>query len=98
MRRRDFVAALGGAAAWPFAARAQQAIPTVPLIYDAIPSEATPFVAAFQRGLAEVGFADGQNELERREEELRKGREDLAAREAALVAKQERLRKAMEGF
>jgi putative ABC transport system substrate-binding protein len=31
------------------------------LVYDATPSEATPFVAAFQRGLAEVGFVEGQN-------------------------------------
>ena len=32
-----------------------------PLVYDATPGEATPFVAAFQRGLAEVGFVEGQN-------------------------------------
>ena len=62
MNRREFIAVLGGtAAAWPLAARAQQAIPAVPLVYDATPSEATPFVAAFQRGLAEVGFVEGQN-------------------------------------
>ena len=61
MMRREFITLLGGAAAWPLAARAQQAIPAVPLVYDATPSEATPFVAAFQRGLAEVGFVEGQN-------------------------------------
>jgi len=62
VNRREFIAVLGGtAAAWPLAARAQQAIPAVPLVYDATPSEATPFVAAFQRGLAEVGFVEGQN-------------------------------------
>jgi putative ABC transport system substrate-binding protein len=62
MRRRDFIKAVAGSAmTWPLAARAQQAIPTVPLVYDATPSEATPFVAAFQRGLAEVGFVEGQN-------------------------------------
>ena len=62
MNRREFIAVLGGtAAAWPLAARAQQAIPAVPLVYDATPSEATPFVAAFQRGLVEVGFVEGQN-------------------------------------
>ena len=61
IKRREFIALLGGAAAWPLAARAQQAIPAVPLVYDATPSEATPFVAAFKRGLLEVGFVEGQN-------------------------------------
>ena len=62
MRRREFIMLLGGAAvAWPLAARAQQPIPAVSLVYDATPSEATPFVAAFQRGLVEVGFVEGQN-------------------------------------
>ena len=62
IERRKFLATLGGAAAaWPLAARAQQTTPAVSLVYDATPSEATPFIAAFQRGLAEVGFAEGQN-------------------------------------
>jgi putative tryptophan/tyrosine transport system substrate-binding protein len=59
--RREFITLLGGAAAWPLAARAQQTTPAVSLVYDATPSEATPFVAAFQRGLLEVGFVEGQN-------------------------------------
>jgi putative ABC transport system substrate-binding protein len=62
MRRREFITLIGGAAAvWPLGARAQKIIPAVLLVYNATPSEATPFVAAFQRGLAEVGFAEGQN-------------------------------------
>jgi len=62
IERRKFLATLGGAAAaWPLAARAQQTTPAVSLVYDATPSEATPFVAAFQRGLVEVGFVEGQN-------------------------------------
>jgi putative ABC transport system substrate-binding protein len=61
MRRREFIALLGGAAAWPLALRAQQTIPTVPLVYGATLNEAATFVAAFQRGLVEVGFVEGQN-------------------------------------
>ena len=62
MRRREFITLLGGATvAWPLAARAQRGIPAVSLVYDATPSEAALFIAAFRRGLAEVGFADGQN-------------------------------------
>jgi putative ABC transport system substrate-binding protein len=59
--RREFISMIGGAAAWPLWARAQQTIPAVSLVYSATPSEATPFVAAFQRGLVEVGFVEGQN-------------------------------------
>jgi putative tryptophan/tyrosine transport system substrate-binding protein len=61
MRRRQFITLIGSAAAWPLAARAQQAIPAVSLVYDATPNEAKPFIAAFQRGLGEVGFVEGQN-------------------------------------
>jgi len=58
MRRREFITLLGGAAAaWPFAVRTQQTTPAVSLVYDATPSEATPFLAAFQRGLVEVGLS-----------------------------------------
>ena len=62
IKRREFIALLGGAAAVsPLAALAQQTTPAVSLIYDATLSEATPFVAAFKRGLLEVGFVEGQN-------------------------------------
>jgi len=58
IKRREFIALLGGAAAVsPLAALAQQTTP----VYDATLSEATPFVAAFKRGLLEVGFVEGQN-------------------------------------
>ena len=61
--RRKFLAALGGtAAAWPLAARAQQpAMPTVGFVRITTPQDSAHLVAAFRRGLAEIGYVEGQN-------------------------------------
>src|SRR5919204_2918018 len=62
MRRREFVAILGSAAAWPLAARAQQsAMPVIGYLGAGSPGASTKLVAAFHQGLSEVGFVEGRN-------------------------------------
>src|SRR5271163_1695969 len=62
MKRREFVAGLGSAAAWPAVARAQQpALPTVGLLNSNSPELSAPFVAAFKQRLSESGYVEGRN-------------------------------------
>jgi putative tryptophan/tyrosine transport system substrate-binding protein len=62
MRRRDFIAGLGSAAAWPAVARAQQgALPVVGFIDARSLDTSTRYLAAFRAGLGEIGYVEGQN-------------------------------------
>jgi putative ABC transport system substrate-binding protein len=62
MKRRDFVALLGGAAAWSVVARAQQqAMPVIGFLSSRSPVESAQLVAAFLDGLKRNGFVEGQN-------------------------------------
>jgi putative ABC transport system substrate-binding protein len=92
MRRREFITLVGGATAWPLAARAQQpGVPVIGYLTATSLGERPNLVAAFRRGLDEAGFVEGRNvAMEFREAEGQYDRlpalaADLVSRRAAVI-------------
>jgi putative ABC transport system substrate-binding protein len=92
MKRREFIALLGGAAAWPLSARAEPAMPTIGYIGSETPEMFADRLDAFRQGLAAAGYDEGRNvRIEFRWAEGRNDRfpalaADLVSRQVALIA------------
>jgi putative tryptophan/tyrosine transport system substrate-binding protein len=93
LRRRQFLTLLGGAAAWPLAARAQQpALPVVGFLASQLPDAITDRLRGFRQGLKDTGYVEGENVVivyrlaENQEDRLPALAAELVSRHVAVIA------------
>ena len=93
MRRREFIALFGGAAAaWPAAARAQSVMPVIGFLRPSPPDSVAHLLDAFRAGLKELGVVEGQNVAieyrwpELQDDRLREAAAELVRRHVAVIA------------
>jgi putative tryptophan/tyrosine transport system substrate-binding protein len=92
VRRREFITLLGGVAAWPLAARAQQSVPVIGFLHSASADAFVRQVAVFQQELRDNGYVEGQNLVieyrwaDGRSDRLATLAADLVRRDVAVIA------------
>jgi putative ABC transport system substrate-binding protein len=92
MRRRDFISLVGGAAAWPIAARTQQAMPAIGFLASSLPDAFTDRLRGFRQGLKDTGYVEGENVAivyrfaENQDDRLPELAAELVSRRIAVIA------------